>query len=168
MKMKKLLILVLAAAVMFMSVGCSGGDSSDDADDTADDTAETDSTEAYAKGLDWPVNEYTDGLPEMPFTITAIEDSPEERKYTITCERGNIEDVKKYAEALKEAGFTHNVDIMEGENTYSFIGYNDGSVGTNPGIELVEFFSVKNFYSGQESTVLVIYYYGKKASFSVF
>ena len=162
--MKKLLLLTLTALILLMSAGCSD----DEMSKTADDTTEAETEATYAKGLDWPANEYTDGLPEMPFTITAVEDSSEERKYTITCERGNIEDVKKYAEALKEAGFTKNVDIMEGENTYSFIEYNDGTAGTNPGIELVEFFSVKNFYSGQESTVLVIYYFGTKATFSVF
>ncbi|MDO4487495.1 MAG: hypothetical protein Q4B67_00190 [Eubacteriales bacterium] len=84
-------------------------------------------------GGNWPDNEFTKGVPEPSFGITAVEETS--IGFTAILETDNLDDLKKYCEKIKVAGFTEELDEQEvqvqGMDIYSFTAKNSAGKSVN-------------------------------------
>ena len=134
--MKKLLALALTLMMVLSLAACGGktdpapsGNSTSDPGTSQQEPSNTsdpgtaDSIPADS-GEEWPDNEFTQKVPEIPFSITSASDDGD-GTFTVRFSDATIADGKAYGAALQEAGFNVNArGDLDTEDRYSLFASN--------------------------------------------
>ena len=79
-------------------------------------------------GAEWPDNEYTKQVPKPDFKLLAVSLDEEDESFTAAFMNATAEEVKAYAEKVKEAGFTVDPELQDetvmGMTIYSYTASN--------------------------------------------
>ncbi|MCL2039932.1 MAG: hypothetical protein FWG85_05840, partial [Bacteroidetes bacterium] len=113
----RLVLIVLAIGLIF--VACGGNKQQENTEATPEVVEEV----AESQEGDWPDNEYTKQVPKPDITIYSADDGPNGFNVDFPGST-TIEEIKVYADKVKDAGFNQNIYVEDEDGRFNFNGFN--------------------------------------------
>jgi ABC-type glycerol-3-phosphate transport system substrate-binding protein len=132
MKRVNFTAIVMAIAICLVMASCGGGNAKkSDADKIAEDAVKGLDIKEKASATKWPDNEYTKQAvkPDIPIRISGNFEMGGVKGFSLEFENATIEQLKAYAQKLKEKGFSLNAFESDDSSMYSFSAENSAGYG---------------------------------------
>ena len=115
------LVIALALALALSLGGCGNKDKAGGKSESLDAPSESPDDEEGLLDVDfsgsWPDNEFTKQVPKPGFSLGMS--YSDDKEFNISFEDVTMDDVRKYSEKLKGAGFTENIDVYDTDDLVS-------------------------------------------------